>query len=355
MSLDRTRSRLQTWFADRLGVDAVTVEDFEEMPTGHSAETVRLTIRWDDDGPCEQVVVLRVRPHPPGLLEPYDLRKQYRLLRVLEPTPVRSPKALWYEETGSVLGREFFVMELAEGEVFERQIPAELADDPVRARRMSEALVDELAAIHQVDIAQLDFLGDGSDFLERELAHWTSEMGRVQRGPLPALELLASELERRRPAPTPFVTLVHGDPKPGNFAFVGDRLNATFDWEMATVGDPMADVAYAQLSWQLGDMFTSLPSWLSIDELVDRYERLTGTETHDLAWYRAFQGYKLAVILLLGSMLFDAGHTDDERLAFMGYGVEMCSSPALAELGIGNPPESGAVLARPERFATVRR
>jgi aminoglycoside phosphotransferase (APT) family kinase protein len=237
--------------------------------------------------------------------------------------------------------------------VYERAIPTELTDDPARVRRMSEALVDELAAIHQVDVGTLDFLGDGREFVERELAFWTGEMRRVQRGALPALELLLARLEAERPAPNPAVTLVHGDAKPGNFAFVGDQLTATFDWELASLGDPMADVAYAQVTWQLPNMFTNLASSLTVDELATRYTALTGTAVRDLEWHRALQGYKLGVILLLGSMLFDAGHTDDQRLGLMGYGVAMFTTPALAELGITDPPEDGAVLPRAERLAEL--
>jgi aminoglycoside phosphotransferase (APT) family kinase protein len=347
------QARLARWFAKQLSVDAVTIDDFAGVPTGHSAETIKLTLGWDDAGPHRCEVVVRVRPEPPGLLEPYDLRMQFDLLRALESTPVRSPKVLWYEATGDVLGRECFVMECAEGAVYERAIPAELADDPPRVARMSQALVDELVAIHDVDVARLPFLGDGREAVVRELAHWENEMRRVQRGALPALELLLAELERRRPAPSDVVTLVHGDAKPGNYAFVGDRLSATFDWEMAALGDPMTDLAYAQVTWKLPNMFTTLPSSLTTDELVARYAERSGRVLRDLEWHRALQGFKLGVILLLGSMLFDAGHSDDPRLGFMGYGVEMFTTPALAEFGIDEPPEQGAVLARPERLAEL--
>jgi aminoglycoside phosphotransferase (APT) family kinase protein len=347
------RARLATWFADQLGVDAVTIDDFAGVPTGHSAETIKLTLSWDDAGPHREEVVVRVRPEPPGLLEPYDLRMQFDLLRALEPTPVRSPRVLWYEETGDVLGRECFVMECAEGTVYERAIPEELTAEPLRVRRMSEALVEELVAIHAVDVATLSFLGDGRDPVGRELVHWEREMRRVQRGPLPALELLLAELERRRPAPSDVVTLVHGDAKPGNYAFVGDRLSATFDWEMAALSDPMTDLAYAQVTWRLPNMFTTLASSLSTEELAARYADLTGRAVRDLEWHRALQGFKLGVILLLGSMLFDAGHSDDPRLGFMGHGVEMFTTPALAELGIDEPPDQGAVLPRPDRLAKL--
>jgi aminoglycoside phosphotransferase (APT) family kinase protein len=345
------QARLAAWLAGRLGVESVTIDDFEGVPTGHSAETLKLALTWHDGGVHHRDVVVRVRPQPPGLLEPYDLRRQFDLLEALESTPVRSPTALWYEGSGDVLGRECFVMECSEGTVYERTIPPELTDDPARVRRMSEALVDELVAIHAVDVATVAFLGDGADSVARELAHWTAEMRRVQRGPLPALELLLAELERRRPSPSAAITLLHGDAKPGNYAFVGDRLTATFDWEMAALGDPMMDVAYAQVTWQLRGMFTSLAASLTTDELVARYVDATGRDPRDLEWHRALQGFKLGVIMLLGSMLFDAGHTDDPRLGLMGHGVDMFTTPALAELGIEEPPEQGAVLptrAQPE-------
>jgi len=338
-----------------VGVDHVDIEDFAGVPAGHSAETLRLALVWDADGPQREEVVLRVRPQPPSLLEPYDLRKQYEIMRALEPTPVRAPRVLWYEETGELLGREFLVMAFAPGVAYERTIPDELTNDPARVRRMSEELVDELAAIHSVDPATLGFLGDGRTFLADQIAYWGGEMRRVQKGPLPALETLLAELEARVPAPSDVISLVHGDAKPGNFAFVGDELTASFDWEMAVLGDPMADVAYAQVTWELPGMFTTLPASLSIDELVTRYEQKSGIATHDLVWHRSFQRYKLGVIMLIASMLFDSGESDDPRFSMMGRVVPLYTVPAFADLGLDNVEEQGAVMPRPERLAVLDR
>jgi len=350
---DQTTAKLAEWFATQVGVDRVDIEDFAGVPAGHSAETLRLTVVWDDGAPHREEVVLRVRPQPPSLLEPYDLRKQYEIMRALEPTPVRAPRVLWYEETGAVLGREFLVMAYAPGVAFERTIPDELMNDPARVRRMSEELVDELAAIHSVDPATLAFLGDGRDFLAEQIAFWGDEMRRVQRGPVPALEALLAALEEQVPAPSAEIALVHGDAKPGNFAFVGRDLTATFDWEMSFLGDPMADVAYAQVTWELPGMFTTLPSSLSIDEFVTRYEEKSGIATHDLAWHRAFQRYKLGVIMLVASMLFDSGESDDPRFSMMGRVVAMYTTPAFADIGLDDVGDQGAVMPRPERLATL--
>lgn len=350
---DQTTAKLAEWFAAQVGVDRVQIEDFAGVPAGHSAETLRLTVVWDHGAPQREDVVLRVRPQPPSLLEPYDLRKQYEIMRALEPTPVHAPRVLWYEETGAVLGREFLVMAYAPGVAYERTIPDELTNDPPRVRRMSEELVDELAAIHSVDPATLGFLGDGRDFLAEQLAYWSGEMRRVQRGPVPALEALLAALEADVPPRSERISLVHGDAKPGNFAFVGDELTASFDWEMSVLGDPMADVAYAQVTWELPGMFTTLPASLPIDELVTRYEQQSGITTHDLVWHRSFQRYKLGVIMLIASMLFDEGVSDDPRFAMMGHVVSMYTKPAFAELGMVEVEDQGAVLPRPERLAIL--
>jgi hypothetical protein len=115
----------------------------------------------------------------------------------------------------------------------------------------------------------------------------------------------------------------------------------------------MADVAYAQITWRLPGMFTTLPSVLTDDELAARYTAQSGIPVHDLAWHRAFQGWKTAIILLIGSMLFDAGHSDAPGFAYMGFGVPIFTGPALAELGIDEELDQGAVLARPERLALL--
>ena len=143
---------------------------------------------------------------------------------------------------------------------------------------MSRGVVEQIAAIHRVDPEQaaLGFLGDGRHFLDRQLAHWAGEMRRVQRGPLPALERLLTELIAQQPEQCRTVTLVHGDPKPGNFAFVDDEVSAVFDWELTTLGDPLADIGWAEVNWTTPGSFTIRPGGLSTDEFVELYEELSG-------------------------------------------------------------------------------
>ncbi|MCB1015771.1 MAG: phosphotransferase, partial [Acidimicrobiales bacterium] len=166
---------LTRWFADQLDdASDVRIERLDRNERGHSAETLLLTLVWHSHAaagrPEERSadVVLRIRPPKPGLLEPYDLGRQFDILRALEATPVRSPKALWYEPSGAVLDRAFYVMGRSPGNVYERGVPAEVAADGALIRRMSEGIAEQLAAIHTVDLVAtgLDRLGAGSGFVE---------------------------------------------------------------------------------------------------------------------------------------------------------------------------------------------
>jgi len=341
--------------------DSVRVARLGPVEVGHSAEILLADFEWRvDGGQCGQQAVIRRRPPAPGLLEPYDLGKQFAILQGLEATGVRSPRPLWLEDTGTVLGQEFYVMERAAGSVYKTQVPHEVAIDQARVRRMSESIVEQIAAVHSVDLAGtgLDRLDDGSDYLQREVDHWSAEVRRVQRGPLPALEQLICAVRSEMPPPDERLgrTLVHGNLKPGNFAFNdGGEVTAIFNWDLAGVGDPMVDLGWAEWMWRSPGCFTRLPASLTPEQFIAMYERLTGVQTRHRPWYRALAGLKIAVILLVGSMLFDAGYTDDLRLADMAQVIHSLTVRALRQLHREARMSSGPVMPRPERIEQVRR
>jgi aminoglycoside phosphotransferase (APT) family kinase protein len=347
---------LTAWLREQLpeGAD-VQIEGLNQVEFGHSAETLLFTAVWSQDGtPHRRDVVLRLRPPSPGLLEPYDLRRQFDVLRALEHTPVRAPRALWIEETGDVLGRPFFVMERLDGEVYEREIPPHLKDSPDRIARMSERIFDQIAAIHQVDVTlpELQALGSGTGYVERELDFWESTMHRWQRDTLPALEALLAALRESRPDPNPTITLVHGDAKPGNFAFVDDDVSAVFDWEGAALGDPLADIGWAEMTWRITPFVAGLPG-NHFDDLIERYQQTTGIKVQHREWYAAFQAFKMAVIQLTAVMLFDQGHSDDPRFAQMAMAIPWVTNLGFESLGITPPDDHGPVTPRPERLEAI--
>ena len=336
---------LTAWLRTRLPADDLRIEGLDRVEFGHSAEMMVLTIVTSENS---RDVVLRLRPRPPALLEPYDLKRQFDILRSLKGTPVRAPSALWLEETGDVLGRPFFVMERVAGEVYEMHAPDGPDATPDRIRRMCMSMAEQLAAIHRVELAAtgLDELDDGGTHLDRELEHWESEMHRVQRAPLPALERLVKGLKDTKPVPCPTVALVHGDAKPGNFAFVGDDVSAVFDWEMTTVGDPLTDIGWMEMLWMQPVGITSHPAAPSIEEFLAHYESVSGIRMQNRSWYRALNAYKMAVICLIGSMLFDSGDSDDQRFVLNAYGISPLTQLGLAELAIDAKLEDGPVMPR---------
>jgi aminoglycoside phosphotransferase (APT) family kinase protein len=356
MTLDANISeRLTGWLRAQLpDADDVRVEGLDRVNFGHSAEMMMLTIVIRSGGQDNRRdVVLRLRPKPPALLEPYDLARQFTILRALEDTAVRVPRALWFEDSGEVLGQPFFVMQRAVGDVYEMEAPAGVEDQIVV--RMCQSLAEQIAAIHTVDLklTGLDALDDGSDHLDRELGHWAAEMNRVKRESLPALERLHQALRESKPEPCPRVTLVHGDAKPGNFAFTDGEVSAVFDWEMTTVGDPLTDIGWLEMLWIQPVGINSHPAALPIDALLAHYEAISGITLQNRSWYRAFNAYKMAVICLIGAMLVDDGHSDDQKLVLAAYGTSLMTKVGLTELGVDEPLDDGPVLPREERIQQV--
>lgn len=347
--------RLAAWLSTRIpDADEVRIEGLDRVEFGHSAEMMVLTVvtvRGGTEG--RQDVVLRLRPPPPALLEPYDLKRQFDILRALEHTPVRVPRALWIEESGEVLGREFFMMERVAGDVYEMETPDR---PPQGIRQMCASMADQLAAIHSIDLGAVDlsFLGDGRDHLDVELDHWADEMRRVQRGTLPALERLLQALRDSKPEPCSKIALVHGDAKPGNFAFVGNEVSAVFDWEMSTVGDPLTDIGWMELLWMQPVGITSHAAALTIEEFLERYEAASGITPQNRPWYRALNAYKMAVICLIGAMMVDRGDSDDPKLVVAAGGVPILPILGLADLGIHEAFDNGPVDIRAERIQELQ-
>jgi aminoglycoside phosphotransferase (APT) family kinase protein len=215
--------------------------------------------------------------------------------------------------------------------VIERGVPDDLKADPDLVRRMCLSMVDQIAAIHKADV-DFDALPDGRDHLDRELDHWAAEIERAGGATDPTFAQLRDGLRAEQPAPCPRVTLVHGDSKPGNFAFVGDEVSAVFDWEMATIGDPLTDIGWAEVNWRFTGNVTSAPGTPPADELVERWEAETGITAEHRSWYRAMQGYKIAAILLVGGHLHATGASSDGRLLEMSKGAVPLAQAALADL-----------------------
>jgi aminoglycoside phosphotransferase (APT) family kinase protein len=319
-------------FLDEHGIGAGRLEA-ERIGEGHSNFTF-LVERGDAR------VVLRRPPRPPLPPSAHDVLREARLLRALEPTPVRVPRVLATGDDESVLGVPFYVMEEMKGSVITSEVPPGL-DDQAGRRQIAEELVDALVELHDVDWREcgLEGYGKPTGYLERQLRRFNGLWEFNKTRELPVVEEVGAWLASNLPE-SPESTIVHGDYRLGN-VMVGDgapaELVAIFDWELSTIGDPLADVGYLTVTWAEPDdpadiSFSSLSAatrrsgFLTRQELTARYEERSGRSVSSLNWYQALALWKAAVFMEGNFKRFTMGNSDDPYLAFFDEGV-----PALAE------------------------
>jgi aminoglycoside phosphotransferase (APT) family kinase protein len=287
-------------------------------------------------------VVMRRPPRPPLPPSAHDVLREARLLRALEGTPVRVPTVLAVGDDESVLGVPFYVMEEIEGSVLASQIPPPL-DSPAERRRTSEELVDALVEVHSVDwgACGLDGYGKPTGYLERQLRRFTGLWEHNKTRELEVVEELGEWLRENMPD-SPGATIVHGDYRLGNVMMADSapaELVAIFDWELSTIGDPLADVGYMTVTWVEPDdledtMFANLNAvtrregFLTREELIARYEELSGRSISALNWYQALALWKAAVFMEGNYKRFQSGSTDDEYLGLFDRGVPMLAEKA---------------------------
>ena len=321
-------------FLDAEGIGAGRIE-VEPIGEGHSNVTF-LVERGDTR------VVLRRPPRPPLPPSAHDVLREARLLSALEGTPVRVPKVLATCGDESVLGVPFYVMEEVNGSVITSEIPAAL-DNPFERRRICEELIDQLVEVHTVDwgACGLEGYGKPTGYLERQLRRFGGLWEHNKTRDLPVVEEVGGWLAGNLPG-SPASTVVHGDYRLGNVMVSNEapaRLVAIFDWELSTIGDPLADLGYLTVTWaQAGDpedtSFGSLSAatrregFMTREELIARYEDKSGRSMAALNWYQALALWKAAVFMEGNYKRFSMGSTDDQYLAAFDRGVPMLAEKA---------------------------
>ena len=320
-------------FLDAAGVGRGPVTA-EPIGDGHSNVTYALA----RDGAR---VVLRRPPRGPLPPSAHDVLREARLLALLRPAGVRVPEVLAVCEDREVVGAPFYVMERVDGEVLTGALPAALDDAAGRAAVGAE-LVDALAELHAVDLDAAGLTGFGAPdgYLERQVRRFRGLLERTATRPLPLLEQVADWLDANRPR-TPRTTVVHGDYRLGNVLFSASapaRLEAVLDWELAALGDPLADLGYLTAMWAVAgeesnvmlDLtpVTRLPGFLTREELAARYAQRSGLDPAALGWYQALAVWKAAIFLEGSYRRYLAGSTDDPYFGRLGEGVPQLARTA---------------------------
>jgi len=315
-----------------LGTGPITAE-----PVGDGHSNVTYLVRREG-----REVVVRRPPRPPLPPSAHDVVREARLLRAIQGTAARVPEILAVCDDEAVIGAPFYVMERIRGEVITKEVPAAL-DTPQERRRIGEQLIDALVEIHGVDWqACLEGFGKPSGYLERQVRRFAGLWEHSRTREVEAVERVGAWLAEHIPESGP-ATIVHGDFRLGNTMFAADapaRLCAVFDWEMATIGDPLADIGYMCATWsEAGDppvgrfelgRVTRAEGFPTRAELIARYEERSGREVRDLPWYTTLALWKSVVFMEGNYRRAIEGRTDDPYLKSFGEGVTELAARAEA-------------------------
>jgi len=291
----------------------------------------------------EHAVVVRRPPFGVIATGAHDMRREHAVLSRLHAAYPRAPRGLHYCADESVIGAHFLVSEYRPGVVVWDHVPAELAIGPDPGRRIGFAVVDALADLHLVDVEAcgLSDLGRPDGYLERQLRGWQRRWDAVALdGGNGTLDQVGRLLARHLPA-SGAPALVHNDFKVDNCQFSAgrpDEVVSVFDWDMATIGDPLTDLGTLLNYWPDGDTpADGVPGAERVglplrDEVVARYAARTGRHLTrpDVAWYEAFGCWKTAVILQQLYVRHLRGESTDERMAARGAQVGRIGERALA-------------------------
>lgn len=285
------RESLATYLSAKLtSAERVEVVNVRGMPAGASNDTVSFDVRITCDGRTLDLPLVLRPERPDGILAPYDVARQFQVMRALAFTSVPVPAVLWHEPDAEVIGAPFYIMERLIGET----LPLFWYGHTERL----PAAAEMLAEIHEVDwrAAGLAFLlpdPTTTSPLDGELAAWRARAERLRISRAPLLISLGAWLRANQPADAR-MALLHGDPNPGNYLFRGARVVGVLDWEVAAIGDPRSDLGFYAA---LHTVFGGMPGPTGRTLLSDAYEAATGAPLHDLEFYEATGLYRMAVVM----------------------------------------------------------
>ncbi len=288
------------WF--RAHVDGVVPPlTFQLIPGGHSNLTYKVT---DADGAA---YVLRRPPLGHVLPTAHDMGREHRIVSALGPTAVPVPPVLGYCADAAVIGAPFYVMGYVPGDVLHDVLVATRVLDEAQRRATGESFVDVLADLHAVDpdAVGLGDLGRKEGYVARQLKRWYGQFQQSKTRELDAVDRVHDALAARIPAQQR-ASVVHGDYRLGNcIAQLPGRIAAVLDWEICTLGDPLADVGYVLATWSHSTDATAAasgapslaPGFPTRDDVLERYARRSGHDVALVDFYVAFAYWKSACII----------------------------------------------------------
>lgn len=324
----------------RKKINDLPQEEFsvQQFGTGHSNLTYALQIgSWE--------AVLRRPPLGPVAPKAHDMEREYNILSALHPIFKTAPKPLVYSDDASIVGSPFFIMERRHGVVLDSEFPEGIEPTEKLGRKISEKMVDTLVELHSLDYKQtaLVDMAKPEGFMQRQVEGWIGRYERAQTDGIEGVEQLTSWIMANIPA-SQAPAIIHYDFKLNNAMFSEDfsEITGLFDWEMTTVGDPLADLGAAMSYWIQADdpdllkkglgkaPVTVMDGFYSREEFIASYGEKSGRDVSDMNFYLTFAYFKLAVIVQQIYYRYKNGQTQDPRFAHFDQYVKSLMTHALA-------------------------
>jgi len=322
---------VSTWFDNNIE-GARGPYEFELVAGGRSNLTFKVT---DSAG---RHFVLRRPPTSHVLPSAHDMGREHRIISALQPTSVPVAPALGFCEDEAVNGRPFYVMGFVEGHIVRDRATAERVFTPAQRRTASEDLIDVLVDLHAVDVDAIGLgdLGRRDSYIERQLKRWYGQFTQSaasQDRKIPVIDEVHAFLSARIPSQGE-ASIVHGDYRLDNTMLGLDgKVAAVLDWEICTLGDPLADLGLLMVYWTdpggqdalLGFAATTAEGFLDRAALRERYAARSGRDVSALDFYVAFGYWKLACILEGVYARYAGGAMGGDRSGFEGFGAQVAS------------------------------
>ena len=271
---------------------------YEHITGGRSNLTYTVT------DASQQCYILR-RPPLGNILETaHNVVREYRIMEGIGQTDVPVPKTVVACEDKAINGSAFTIVHHVAGVVLHEETAARVVP-MVEREQLGHHVIQVLAALHQVDpdAVGLGDLGRRDGYIERQLRRWSRQLEAAQERELPTMDEVHTRLIANVPVP-PQLSIVHGDYRLGNLISHNGQVQAVLDWELCTLGDPLADLGYLLNTWIGPDdpvlwdrPPTLVGGFISQEELIDEYAALTGFDVSGIDYYRAFAYWRFAAIL----------------------------------------------------------
>src|SRR5699024_9870663 len=324
------RERLQTFLRKNVAEAPDGTLQIEQFSAGHSNLTYLLKIgEWE--------AVLRRPPLGPVAPKAHDMKREYTILSNLHPVYPTAPKPYVFSDDESVVGSPFFIMERRKGVFLDTEFPEHLHYTKELGEKLSSLMVDKLVALHEVDYKKTDLIhvAKPQGFMDRQVTGWIKRYERAKTDSIPIVNELTTYLEKNIPK-SPEPTVIHYDYKLNNALFDEDfsEMTGLFDWEMTTIGDPLADVGAAMSYWIQADdpemlkkglgkpPVTVLEGFYTRDKFMEEYAKRSGRNLDHIDFYLTFAYFKLAVIIQQIYYRYKQGQTQDERFAHFNKFVQ---------------------------------